>query len=182
MRKIKKKILYIIFIFFIIFSYIYFKKYAYFKSTSDVPFCNFRDFNTRSCYIYFYVENKEIVYPVVYENSLLYFNILPKKNKLLTLIYPYWINEKLDKNSNIHLDDTLFLKLKSNIVKKELINTYKNVDILNDTNLVRNSQLISDLPQDVRNALIFILLNKGINCCPNCNSGFINIIYNHAQK
>jgi len=149
-------------------------KFISFKTTiNKIPYTNLKDFRNSSCYIFFNIEYKGEKDIVVFENSKM-FSRMSIKNKLITIVYPVWLSEKIKNNKSIKIDESLFTDFKWFIVKPNLIQKYFNHDILNDTSLVKNNYL-TDLSQDEQNAVIYILLKKGINCCPSCESGFIKI-------
>lgn len=150
------------------------------KNTHEIPLSNLRDFRNSSCYIYFTIDYQGENSIVVFENSKMFFR-MSMENKLIPFIYPLWLSGKMENNKSIKVDERLYEEFKWFIVKNDLVQKFIAHDILKDTSIVKNGYL-EGLSQDEENAIIYVLLKKGINCCPNCESGFIKVIPPDARS
>lgn len=174
-NKRKKIIIISLFTFILLVASILILKNNHLNTTQEIPFTNLKDFSSGGCFIYFNIEYKGTVYPIAYQNSMMQ-RPISMKSKFLWFIYPIYLNEVIKYDLNISVDDSLFTEFKYYIVQKEFIEKFKNAHLLGDTNYIKNDRIRAHLDQDEQNAIIYTLLKRGVNCCQDDISGFIDII------
>jgi len=169
-----KKVLIIITGIFLIFCIVLIVKYVQLKHSNEVPYSNLTHFGTASFYIFFDISYKGQKHTVIYSNTKLRDLILQGKRKVFSPFYSLWLNEVIKHNWSIKLKDQMFSQLKYGIVEKKFVE--KHLKNLTKDKIILKGSLPDHITVNDFNALIYILLNNGINCRTNSETGDTEVI------
>jgi hypothetical protein len=153
-------------------------KYENLVKTNLVPYHNLTKYGTNYFYIYSNIcfNNKNHV--IVCGNTQLFDLLSRKKNIFLKIrpVYALYLNEIIKNNLSIAVNEQLYNELQFAIVKEEFVlkhNNYKTIDFI----IASDGKFPENLCRDDINAIIYILLKKGINCQNICTTGEIEILF-----
>ena len=141
---------------------------------TKLPQKNLKDFRAGSSFVFFNVENKKNSHIAVIENNLFY-DIIQKEYNWGKLEYTIRMNKLISNKRALQVNDEVYSKLKENILDVNLISSFNKLDIVNDTNLIKNCKIINPrIEKKKQIAIIYILLNRNIkNCKVDDESGLI---------
>jgi hypothetical protein len=154
----------------IYFSY----QYYFLTTTNEVPYKNLTEISSSSCYVYFNIEYRHRVYPVVLPNSLSN-SFISMKSTFLRSVYPLYLNDVIRRNRSITVDSGLFAKIQFAIVPDSTLTRLRRENLVNDSTYVNSLRLSEGLTQFEINAVIYLLLKNGYNCCVQDESGRVMI-------
>lgn len=149
-------------------------QFWFIETTEDIPYRNLREFSFGSCYIYINIKHKDKVYPIVFENRPLA-SILKRSNGIGEFIYPVYMNQIIQNDWSLDVSDSLFSEIRHSIVNPDLVERFKIYDPILDTTYIKDNRITYEVSQDEQNAIVFVLLKRGINCCVNHQSGAIHV-------
>jgi hypothetical protein len=149
-------------------------QYYVLTKTNQVPYNNLTEISSASCYVYFNIEYRNAVYPVVLPNSLAN-SFISMKSTVLRAVYPLYLNEVIKRDRSITVDSSLFAKIQFAIVSDSTLMRLRKVDLIRDSGYVDNRRLSNGLTQPERNVVIYRLLKGGYNCCIQDESGHVII-------
>lgn len=139
--------------------------------TDQVPYRNLREVSSASCYVAFNVEHDNSLYKVV-ASSTRTAGTIRAKSKFHEYFYLLYMNEVIKYNLSVPLDDLLFSEVESGIVENSSLNKFEKIDFKVDTTIItKQNELPPDLRLEDKNAIIYLMLQKGINCCIDDLSG-----------
>lgn len=149
-------------------------KYYILKTTNVVPYKNLTEIGSSSCYVYFNIEYRDKTYPVVLTNALSN-SFVNMKSGFLRSIYPFYLNEIISRDASIGVDSTLFANIEFAIVPDSTLMRLQTENIVGEPRYVNGFRLSDSLDQFEQNAVIYMLLKHGYNCCVQDESGRIMI-------
>jgi hypothetical protein len=165
-----KIIVWVIIVIFIAAAY-FSGQYYWLTKTDKLPYRNLTHIGSGSCYIIFNVKNRDTVYTVVMPN-LNASELVRENNRFSGFVYSLYMNETIAHNFSIRVDDSLFSSISHCIVDPKAVAKFQGRDIRNDTTIfgVKNS-LRYDINQSDFNAIIYLFMKSGSNCCVEDYSG-----------
>lgn len=151
---------------------------SYYQLThsNEVPLKNLKIRSTSGCYVNINIKNKSDNFKIVCPNEFLYQGLRKEKWIPFHFVYILRVGQKIKKNDFITLNDSTFKLFSEFVVDKHLIDEYRNKEILTDTAIVRKGYLNYTLNWEQKKAIIYELLNRGVNCCFSSEGG-MNSIY-----
>lgn len=150
-------------------------QYYWLSRTYELPYSNLLNMSTSSCYINFKIEKGDSIYQVVMPNTLAY-RFVEERSKFLGYIYPLYMKDIIENEKAISVNDSLFEFASIFMVDTQNIKKYVNRDLANDTTIFRNRNFLRyDIRNADRNAIIYLYLKQGLNCCVDDISGAVKV-------
>jgi hypothetical protein len=150
-------------------------QWNYINSTQDVPYKNLGDFSVSGgCLIKFFIEYNDNRYPIVVANADA--GVILAGNKLSRLyLFPLYLNEVMRYGWAIDVDQEEYNRLRDNIVDPKLIALYTEKKLYSDTSIVLNGRIKKEFAGESAKAIMYVLLEQGINCCQDDESGVLRL-------
>lgn len=146
-------------------------QYYWLSKTDKLPYSNLLYNGTGSCYVSFNIECKDSIFTVVMPNEIAMIFVREKSN-FLYHIYPWYMNEVIAHDMAIKLNDTLFAYMPSHSVDLNLVNKLMAGQMIQDTAVFKHGNVLRyDIPLAQENAIIYLFLKNGSNCCVHDISG-----------
>ncbi len=178
--KIKVTLLIIVIIIIIILSLVT-REYIHVYTSDRVALSNLKLVSTGSCYIPLKITNRGKTQTIVCPNNILYYALHSENKMLFHSLYIYKTGKIIDKDRSLNVSDKIFNELHYYSVDSNLVNNYKNSEILKDTSIVKANYINYELGWETRKAIVYILLLRETNCCYNSEGGIVNIINNKSN-
>ena len=141
-------------------------RFVWLQNTDKLPYRNLRHIGSTSCYVSFKIKHASEVRQVVMPNQHAY-SVIKRKNRFLALpfIYDLYMTEAINWGWGVWLSDSLFKEASSSAVDKAFVEKFAMYDFKNDTLFLKQYILDKALATSEKNSVIYLLLEKNMNCC-----------------
>jgi hypothetical protein len=146
-------------------------QYYWLTKTKKLPYRNLTHIGSGSCYVIFNVENRDSIYTVVMPN-LYASDLIREKIGISGFLYSLYMNEIIAHDWSIAVNDSLLSTISYHIIDPKAVAKFRDKNIRNDTTIfgLENS-LRYDINQADFNAVIYLFIKSGSNCCIEDYSG-----------
>lgn len=147
-------------------------QYLFLRDTTRAPYCNLMNIQNDNCYVFFNIRHRGSVYPVVRPYFMAEDRFVPRRFRYFG---PLYFNEVIKRELALSVSDSVFTYWKGSIVDQTLIEGYRKNIILGDSTLIVNGVLSDKLSYEQTKAIVYVLLQQGINCCLIHDSGQVRV-------